>query len=371
MAVTQRKGAQQKKKKKKSLSPREPMEKACGPKKQKRTKRSSSQVGSNNVRNRILMILAVFFLFVIGIFLRRGAVTLAFISECQIVYRAREAATTLLGALAGERGMAEEVRKGVSCGGPQRSVVGTEETPLRVVAPLGTAREFPLEAVRRELANVANESWHHKSLPYQASQLRGWSAIGLRTVDGDDGPNSVYHGHFRPEVNYLNFRDTPFAALIMPIASEWIKAAVTDESEPRLRGVRLLRLNGHQHLLPHWDHVLGLGGTRENPIQFTQARFTVLLQGSHIMCFSSGMKGEEGPRGKGGSEGLADQTHGCYAMEPGVMYYANIGVKHEVFVTSEEDRVVLVADIEPSDTDIARICEAPVPPRRVASPLEF
>ena len=59
-------------------------------------------------------------------------------------------------------------------------------------------------------------------------------------------------------------------------------------------------------------------------------------------------------------------------MQPGVLYYVNIGVKHEVYVTSREDRVVLVADTEPTDGDLARICGAPAPPRtaRPAAPVQ-
>ena len=45
-------------------------------------------------------------------------------------------------------------------------------------------------------------------------------------------------------------------------------------------------------------------------------------------------------------------------------------MKHEVFVTSAEDRVVLVADTEPTDADLARVCAAPPPPR-AARPAGF
>lgn len=270
-----------------------------------------------------------------------------------------EAAAALLGALAGGGAGAEGSG---GCIGPLRSVVGVGREPLRVIAPLEAAGKFPLEAVLDELASVGDEAWLHKKLPYQDIDERGWSALGLRTVNGDTGPMAVYHGRYHPEVNQLFFYDTPSTALL-PVAAGWMKAAATDGPERLLRGVRLLRLSGRQHLQPHWDTVVAMGGPQGDPVQFTQARYTVLLRGSQVMCFSSGRRGDEGPRGEGGDYGLADEAYGCYEMHAGVLYYVNIGVKHEVYVTSREDRVVLVADTEPTDSDIARICGAPAPPR--------
>ena len=255
------------------------------------------------------------------------------------------------------------------CAGPTRSVRGAGEAPVRVVPPLQAAGAFPLARALEEVEAVGDAAWLHKKLPYQGNEERGWSALGLRTPYGDTGPGSVYYGRYRPSENLLEFRDTPASGLF-PATAAWVRAALSDGPDSSLRGVRLLRLDGRLHLQPHWDPVVALGGTPEAPELFTQLRFIVLLTGAQTMCFSSGERGEEGGKGLGGAAGVADASRGCFEMEPGQIYYTNIEVKHEVFVTSDKDRVVLVVDTEPTDADLARVCAARPPPR-AARPADF
>ena len=166
--------------------------------------------------------------------------------------------------------------------------------------------QFDAAKMQREVARLEAARWHEH---YNRSSYQGsWSTLQLRAINGQAANNSASHPGAGPGENV--FQDTPLLAQC-PYIRE-----VVDFFKIEKQAVRLMKLDAHASIKPHFDHDLN----------FEQGEVRI-----HIpVSTNPGLKFY-----------LEDER---LVMEEGTCWYLNLALMHQVINEGDAPRVHLVID---------------------------